>query len=149
MIYKIFIPILVLASLQSFSQEIPSGSCGLIMTYDAAGNRIKREYYCNNGSNRIAAPELAKQQDAASADFETVDALYPNPTTGKFYVTFSKAIDNAVIQVADVNGKVIQKVKGRGTRLEFDLSSQPGGTYFVIINTAEGIIINKKVLKIK
>ncbi|MBS1749804.1 MAG: T9SS type A sorting domain-containing protein [Bacteroidetes bacterium] len=131
MIYKIFIPILVLASLQSFSQEIPSGSCGLIMTYDAAGNRIKREYYCNNGSNRIAPPELAKQQDAASADFEAVDALYPNPTTGRFFITFSKAIDNAVIQVADVNGKVIQKVKGRGTRLEFDLSNQPGGTYFV------------------
>lgn len=149
MIYKIFIPILVLASLQSFSQEIPSGSCGLIMTYDAAGNRIKREYYCNNGSNRIAAPELAKQQDAASADFEAVDALYPNPTTGRFFITFSKAIDNAVIQVADVNGKVIQKVKGRGTRLEFDLSNQPGGTYFVIINTAEGVTINKKVLKIK
>lgn len=69
-----------------FSQEIPSGSCGLIMTYDAAGNRIKREYFCNNGSNRISAPELArlndeagqaKQREAASVSFEEVDALYP------------------------------------------------------------------------
>ncbi|MFT3751311.1 MAG: T9SS type A sorting domain-containing protein [Agriterribacter sp.] len=118
------------------------------MTYDAAGNRIKREYYCNNGSNRISAPEFAKEQDAASADFEEVDALYPNPTTGKFYVTFSKAIDNSIVQVVDVNGKVIQRVKGHGTRLEFDLSNQPGGTYFVIINTS-GTSINKKVLKIK
>lgn len=149
MLKKILTPILLFYSLQLFSQEIPSGSCGLLMTYDAAGNRTKRQYYCNNSSNRISASELAKTEEAASAGFEEVDALYPNPTTGKFYITFSKAIDNAVIQVADVNGKVIQKVKGRGTRLEFDLSSQPGGTYFVIINTDDGITINKKVLKIK
>lgn len=132
----------------AFSQEIPSGSCGLLMTYDAAGNRIKREYYCNNGSNRIANPELAKQEEAASAGFEEVDALYPNPTTGKFYITFSKAIDNATIQVLDVNGKVVQRVKGSGTRLEFDLSNQPSGTYFISINT-NGIIINKKIIRAK
>lgn len=125
-----------------FSQEIPSGSCGLLMTYDAAGNRIKREYYCNNGSGRISNPELTKQQEAASTAFEEVDALYPNPTTGKFYITFSKAIDNAIIQVADLNGKVIQKVKGRGTRLEFDLSNQPGGTYFILIKS-NGMVIKK------
>lgn len=118
------------------------------MTYDAAGNRIKREYYCNNSSNRIAAPELAKQQEAASAGFEDVDALYPNPTTGKFYITFSKAIDNSTIQILDVTGKIIQQVKGSGTRLEFDLSTQPGGTYFIVIHTA-GTAINKKVIKAK
>ena len=90
MIYKILIPIFLSISLQTFSQEIPSGSCGLLMTYDAAGNRIKREYYCNNGSNRIAAPELAKQQEAASVGFEEVDALCPNPTTGRFYIAINK-----------------------------------------------------------
>ena len=140
--------ITVFIALPSFAQEIPSGSCGLLMTYDAAGNRIKREYYCNNSSNRISASELAKQEDVASASFEEVDALYPNPTTGKFYVTFNKAIENSTIQVLDVNGKVIQRVRGSGTRFEFDLSSQPGGTYFLIINTG-GVTINKKVLKIK
>ena len=127
-------------SLQSFSQEIPSGSCGLLMTYDAAGNRIKREYYCNNGSNRISNPELAKQQEAASAGFEEVDALYPNPTTGKFYITFTKAIDNANIQVLDVNGKIILRIKGSGTRLEFDLSNQPSGTYFVFIKSNDSVV---------
>ena len=86
MLTKILISLLLLLSVQVSAQEIPSGSCGLIMTYDAAGNRIKREYYCNNGSNRISNPELArlndeagqaKQQEAASAGFEGVDALYP------------------------------------------------------------------------
>lgn len=147
MIYKILIPILLILSLDSFAQEIPSGSCGLLMTYDAAGNRTKRQYYCNNGSNRISASELAKLEDAASAGFEEVDALYPNPTTGKLYITFSKAIDDAIIQVLDVNGKVIQQVKGNGTRLEIDLSNQPSGTYFILIKS-NGKVINKKVLKI-
>ncbi len=154
---RFLIAIFLISSAQSFAQEIPSGSCGLLMTYDAAGNRIKREYYCNNGSNRIANPELArlngevgqaKQQEAASAGFEEVDALYPNPTTGKFYITFSKAIDNATIQVLDVNGKVVQRIKGSGTRLEFDLSKQPSGTYFILIHT-NGVIINKKIIRAK
>ncbi|HRP34111.1 MAG TPA: T9SS type A sorting domain-containing protein [Agriterribacter sp.] len=146
MLIKILIPLFLLFSFQTIAQEIPAGSCGLLMTYDAAGNRIKREYYCNNGSNRISSPELAKQQEAASTGFEEVDALYPNPTTGKVYITFSKPLDNAVIQILDVNGKVIQKVKGRGTRLEFDLSGQPGGTYFILIKS-NGVVINKKVVK--
>ncbi|MBW7893369.1 MAG: T9SS type A sorting domain-containing protein [Chitinophagaceae bacterium] len=147
MLKKILTPILLFYSLQLFSQEIPSGSCGLLMTYDAAGNRTKRQYYCNNSSNRISASELAKTEDAASTDFEEVDALYPNPTTGKFYITFSKAIDNAIIQVLDVNGKIVQQLKGNGTRLELDLSNQPSGTYFILIKS-NGKIINKKVLKI-
>ena len=130
MIRKLIMPLFLICSLHSFAQEIPVGSCGLLMTYDAAGNRIKREYYCNNGSNRIAAPAVAQQENAASAGFEEVDALYPNPTTGRFYITFSKAIDNAIIQVLDVNGKVVQRVKGSGTRLKFDLSGQPGGNVF-------------------
>lgn len=148
MLIKILIPLFLFFCLGTAAQEIPAGSCGLLMTYDAAGNRIKREYYCNNGSNRISNPELAKQQEAAGAGFEEVDALYPNPTTGKFYITFSKAIDNATVQIIDVNGKVVQRVRGSSTRLEFDLSSQPGGTYFIIIQTAR-TMINKKVIKAK
>ena len=144
---KFLLIALLLVSLQTTAQEIPVGSCGLLMTYDAAGNRTKRQYYCNNSSNRISASELAKIEDAASAGFEEVDALYPNPTTGKFYITFSKAIDDAIIQVLDVNGKVVQQVKGNGTRLEFDLSNQPSGTYFILIKS-NGKVINKKVLKI-
>ncbi len=140
--------VIALLSLSSFSQEIPVGSCGLLLTYDAAGNRIKREYYCNNGSSRIAPQELAKEIEAAATGFEEVEALYPNPTTGRFFTTFSKPIDQSVIQILDVNGKLIQQVKGSGNRLEFDLSHQPSGTYFVLINT-NGVIINKKVIRTK
>ena len=146
MLTKILISLLLLLSVQVSAQEIPSGSCGLIMTYDAAGNRIKREYYCNNSSGRIAAPEIAQQQEAASAGFEEVDALYPNPTTGKFYITFSKPLDNAVIQILDVTGKVFQQLKVSGNRVAFDLSARPGGTYFILIKS-NGMIINKKVVK--
>ncbi len=63
MTFKILIPLLLLFSLQVTAQEIPSGSCGLLITRDAAGNRIKSEYHCNNGSNRIANPELARLND--------------------------------------------------------------------------------------
>lgn len=140
--------VIAFLSFSSFSQEIPVGSCGLLLTYDAAGNRIKREYYCNNGSSRIAPQELAKEIEAAAAGFEEVEALYPNPTTGRFFITFSKPVDQSVIQILDVNGKVIQQVKGSGNRLEFDLSNQPSGTYFILINT-NGTIISKKVLRTK
>lgn len=148
MVKFLFSLMIIFLTISSFAQEIPSGSCGLLMTYDAAGNRIKREYYCNNGSGRIAQEQLSKDQDVASTGFEEIEALYPNPTTGRFYITFSKPMDNSIIQILDVNGKIIQYLKGSGTRMEFDLSNQTSGTYFVLINT-NGVIINKKVIRTK
>ena len=107
------------------------------------GNRTKRMYYCNNGG---PYPTKIQQEKGESIEFQYVDALYPNPTTGRFTVTFSKALKDASVIITDVNGKVVIKSKANGYTVHFDLSSVAAGVYFVRIDDA-GNVITKKVVK--
>lgn len=145
---KLTISLLILFScIGGFAQQIPVGSCGIVHIYDAAGNRTKRIYFCNNGSDpypqRAALTSLG---NTVSTEFEYVDALYPNPTTGKFAVTFTKALDNASVLIVDENGKILTRINARGNRIDFDLSKQAAGVYYVRIEQ-EGKTITKKVIK--
>jgi hypothetical protein len=149
------------------AQQLPIGSCGIVNTYDPSGNRLRRLYFCNNGvdpyplktSSTIVTskPKAAGQtisqpgfvdprNPKVNWEFQSVDALYPNPTTGKFSVTFSKALSNAVIIITDVHGKTILRFTASGYKVDFDLSYLASGTYFVKINDA-GNVIGKKVIK--
>jgi len=143
--------IILLLSLSLSAQQIPVGSCGIANIYDAAGNRTKRTYFCNNGTNpypqrsagqQVATAELVKE----ITEFQEVNALYPNPTTGRFSVSFSKALDRATIHILDEAGKIIVRVNAMGYRVDFDLSSNAAGIYFVRIEE-NGKIITQKVVK--
>lgn len=147
---KLILSIIVLwagfaASLKIEAQTLPSGSCGIVYTYDAAGNRTKREYVCNNSSGAILEM-LAGDQKIQNDHIIQVDVLYPNPTSGKFSITFSKALRKASISLTDVNGKIIRRFYSSGNKVDFDLSSVASGIYFVTIND-EGNIIRTKVEK--
>ncbi len=146
---------LLIIAMMTFAQQIPVGSCGIVNIYDAAGNRTKRTYFCNNGSDpypqrpagqntTVAADSLANQ--AETTEFQDVDALYPNPTTGIFSVTFSKALDNTTIHILDAGGKAIRQVKANGSKVDFDLSANAAGVYYVRIEQ-NGKTITKKVVK--
>lgn len=75
-----------------------------------------------------------------------VNELYPNPTTGKFVIGFSKKLVDAEIVITDGSGKQIQRYKDSGIQLQFDLSGFASGTYFLVIRN-KGITISKKVVK--
>jgi hypothetical protein len=138
---KLIVTTIILCfAITGFAQQLPWGACGIVNTYDSAGNRLKRVYFCNNGD-----PYPQKNQQEIM-EFEMVDALYPNPTTGKFSITFSKPLQNASILVTDVNGKPIRQFKANGSKVDFDLSAVAAGVYFVRIQE-ENKIISKKVIK--
>ncbi len=152
----ITIAILIDASI-AMAQQIPLGSCGIVYIHDAAGNRTRRLYYCNNGGPypSFANPAGSQNQEATSEftkdelkglEFQAVDALYPNPTSGKFSITFSKSINNALISITDAAGKAIQQIKASGNRVDFDLLAAASGTYFVRVEE-DGKVITKKVVK--
>lgn len=134
------------------AQSIPPNTCGILYTYDNAGNRIKREYFCNNSGRMANEPLITAVKDSTATaaqpetSFQVVDALFPNPTTGTFYIRFGKALDNAIIHIIDNNGKLIQQSKASGTQVTFDLSSMASGVYFVRINDGGNVIL-KKVIK--
>lgn len=124
------------------AQQLPLGSCGIVCTYDASGNRIKRVYFCNNGTD----PYPTRVQAKTTEEVQQVDALYPNPTSGRFVVTFSKPLTNATVSILDVNGKAVARFNANGNTVEFDLSSNAAGIYFIRIDD-DGYTILKKVIK--
>jgi hypothetical protein len=140
--------LVVFFSLSAFAQQIPVGSCGIVHIHDPAGNRTKRLYYCNNGGTYPTKPGrgTVTQQELENTTFQEVTALYPDPTTGIFQVTFSRQLKNAGISIIDVNGKVMQQYKANGQQLTCDISNLAAGEYFVIIND-RGKRISKKVIK--
>jgi hypothetical protein len=156
--------ILIAVSFCGFSQQIPVGSCGIVHVYDASGNRIKRTYFCNNGLNPYPARMQSQQTIASKSqkpdslnsvfdviksqnmEFQKIDALYPNPSSGRFSITFSNQLHNATIFLTDVYGKVILQFKASGYKVNLDLSSVAAGVYFVKINDS-GDILTKKVVK--
>lgn len=149
--HKLVLSVVILFSaLPIMAQQLPLNWCGIVNIYDATGNRTKRTYFCNNGG---AYPQRTAGQstvviggNVVLADFQEVDALYPNPTSGRFSVTFSKALNNATIHIMDATGKIITRMKAKGYKVYVDLSIYAVGVYFVHVEEGD-FTITKKVVK--
>lgn len=133
------------------SQTLPPYTCGILYTYDNAGNRTKQEYYCRqargiNTAENVSSDSLALDANAASTSFAPVNAIYPNPNDGRFTVRFEQALKNADIIITDVNGKKVKQFKVIGTIVHLNISNKPAGTYFLIITDGK-TKITQKVIK--
>lgn len=140
-------------AIDGLAQQLPLGTCGIVNVYDLAGNRTKRVYFCNNGIDPYpTGPQTTGKgteivvEKKETKEFQYVDALYPNPTTGKFFVIFSKSLSNASISITDNNGKTLAWFKASGYKVDFDLSPYSAGMYYVRIEE-DGKVITKKVIK--
>ncbi|MBA3971127.1 MAG: T9SS type A sorting domain-containing protein [Bacteroidetes bacterium] len=71
--------------------------------------------------------------------------IFPNPSSGKFFVRWS-AQARIAIEIYDVLGKVVQK-DTNATEVQFDLSDRPNGIYFIRLTDQKGNVISKKVIK--
>lgn len=149
----LFFSLLVAANCVT-GQTLPPYTCGILYTYDNAGNRIKQEYFCRQGrpvgtitqNTQIGRGDsLVPAEDRASESFMKVDALYPNPNDGRFTVRFEKELKNADILITDVNGKKVNQFKANGVIAHFDISDKPAGTYFLIITNGKTRITQKVV----
>lgn len=137
--------IVLLSALNSMAQQLPIGTCGIVCTYDAAGNRLKRVYFCNNGIDPY--PQAAqKDRSAETTEVQLADELYPNPTTGKFTIEFSKPLQDAFVSIIDNSGRVLSRIKTSGSMVLFDLSPYAAGMYYVRIEEGKRVI-TKKVVK--
>lgn len=148
--YPLLTAFLLLFFFRSQAQSIPSGQCGLQYTYDAAGNLLKREYVCNNAPSggRIAAFQEADTTAATkeTTEVQLVDALYPNPTTGLFRISFVKPLNNAAVRLFDNTGRLLKQYNASGSVLPVDISAFVPGMYYIVITDKE-FTVRKKVIK--
>lgn len=77
---------------------------------------------------------------------EISDTIFPNPTTGRIEIYFSSPTKDNSFEVYDFLGrKVMEAPQTNYSYFKLDLKGFSSGTYFICINTDEGII-NKKVV---
>ena len=136
------------------AQGLQPDECGIMFTYDATGSLIQREFICNTSGTVMyrTANSTTKSNDSISTGklaqdkIIKVNALMPNPTTGKFTVTLSSSLKNGKVMLLDANGKIVENRTENGNTLSFDLSSRSSGIYFVRIEN-EGKVFTFKVIK--
>lgn len=132
--------VLIAVSLAGYSQDLPAGTCGIVFTYDAAGNRVKRVYECKGDA------KIAYLQDYPGNEV-AVEAMYPNPTTGNVTIRLAKELQNAHVTIYNGDGRALYNRTGTNTNWTIDLSTYADGIYYIELK-GEGRKIVKRVVKV-
>ncbi len=154
---SIFVVCIIFTITTAIGQGITCQQTGIQYVYDNAGNRTKRIYYVRNCDTPPPSEELvmaAKKYETDDAEnvlnannAQWVDAIYPNPTTDIFYVTFENALKNAIITIVAANGNIVKQLNANGFKQTIDISTLANGTYY--LNIKEGKrVVSKKIIKL-
>jgi len=65
-------------------------------------------------------------------------SIYPNPSSGKFHVSFD-AKQTAKIKIYNLSGELLMAMENSSGNCEIDLSDYPNGVYFLSVETEKGI----------
>lgn len=116
----------------------------VIYTYDAAGNREKREKAAGTRSSSEEATEEIFTEELGKS---TVN-IYPNPTEGYFKVEITNFDRNASASLAIYNaqGVVLLKQNVNSPVTDLDIYSRPSGLYILQI-TLDGESSTWKIIK--
>jgi len=72
-------------------------------------------------------------------------AIYPNPTTGIFNISFGKVNSEVVYTISSLEGKIVKTGKTSLNNLSIDLSKESKGVYFIRVNNKETSTVYKLV----
>lgn len=142
--------------------EIPlntvTTNCNLIVyCYDLTGNRTHRfAPNCNInpwGGTSSNLGMIAPPNSNLVVVYD-MDILFPNPTSGKAILEFSKEIFEGELKIISSRGEILQKLPINGKSIEFDLTQYSEGTYFIAVfskdkNFVKPIIKSNKYENIK
>lgn len=123
-------------------------------TYDASGNRVKRELidltdlppdepeylvtHPNNPSEMEQSRE-AEEKSILGSDEGQLIHVYPNPTADLVFIEIPRLSKDSegYYQVTSSSGKVIQSSQSLDSRIQLDLSQQSAGHYVLQMRYGE------------
>ena len=112
--------VLLLCGFQGISQQ----HCCIKYTYDAAGNRTQREWHCGPAGPDEEDPHL----DGGGVKSLGLDAM-PNPANEHFALRSKEALENALCELIDTDGRTILTQRMNGTAAEFNVTGIGAGIY--------------------
>lgn len=76
-------------------------------------------------------------------------AIYPNPSNGKIFINIPDFLQINQITISDLNGRIIKQVKptNLSEQTELDLTGVNQGVYFALIDSNEGKLNTKIILR--
>ncbi|OCK50157.1 hypothetical protein BA768_05890 [Chryseobacterium sp. CBo1] len=108
------------------------------LQYDAATNSLVLTYSQNGIKVKRFSLNSLSVDDVKKNDF----SIYPNPTNGMINVK-----GNSTIKSLEITNTVGQLLNAKFNSQQINLSSFPKGVYFIKINSEDGQLIIKKVIK--
>ena len=96
----------------------------------------------------IASQVNISNADALSLDNEDAVSLYPNPSNGgRFMILLPGSIENAVVSIYDILGRMVYKKNAQGSNTIQINSQLKAGVYLVRINSNAGSFTKKLIVK--
>jgi hypothetical protein len=151
---KLILTIVILFAIQIANAQLSNypSICYIEYKYDNAGNRTSRTFEC--GENPFYGSEhdedngeghgggTAKMINAKTQTEQTI--IFPNPTTGLFYVKLPNKIEECMVEIRDIQGKLLKQQHLTNMSMGIDISSYANGQYLINILTGN----NKELLKL-
>lgn len=128
---------------QPYSNMLPN-----VMINELEINQVTRTLYAGTyGRGLWASPLVENTVGTEENFFSTKVSVLPNPVIDKVVITTPKSTTGS-IKVFDLSGKLLVYEHDAlfSSSFNLDLSSLPGGIYFIRINTPEGMA-TKKIIK--
>lgn len=101
-----------------------------------------KDLYCGIATFEVEVEEENGGSSSSISEETLADiAIYPNPTSGLFFIRSAQTVD---VKVYNLIGKVI--VEGTNVK-QVDLHGQPAGIYMVQLKNEQGVITRKVTLQ--
>lgn len=141
--------LMALFAIASYTLQSQTETLSYSFTYDRNGNRIQRNLIIIENPENLASKnnidDSKEQQDEETMErentiiekFNELDAkIYPNPTKGQLIIELLNfdEVNDGMILISDMQGKVIFSQKKIDKKTAIDLSNQPAGKYLLRIN---------------
>ncbi|MDX2284271.1 MAG: T9SS type A sorting domain-containing protein [Bacteroidia bacterium] len=147
------LPLLLLLPLSALAQVGPPCTPQLVITYDAAGNRIQRKEVCDPGgagTNSSSSEAFRTAGPGASAPLGGQDSLAfsvsPNPGAVFLIQRSGGAEGQALLEVFTPDGRLIRTDVFEGQAHKLDLRALPDGLYLLRLRSGERVW-EKKLVK--
>jgi hypothetical protein len=140
----IFILTLIFKTTTTIFCQTPSSVtiCSIKYTYDAAGNRTKREYVCETVPAN--PPPSARKPNPNLKDLASITSVvFPNPSNGVFTIETDKPLTDASVIIYDVQGKLLKKFSFTGNKATFDIRTLAVGQYTIQLVLPDGIQVHQ------
>lgn len=102
-------------------------------SYDAAGNRVKRELVLSRSQSQEAKRSVAYSDVLVDHQIQIV----PNSKSGKVKVAVLDGKLQFSVMVYNVSGQNVQTLKDVRGQAEVDLSNEPNGIYVLVLEVGQ------------